>query len=409
MEFKKAVKTKSRLRLAVDGVSGSGKTYTALAIASGMGGPIALIDSEHGSASLYADRFEFDTVDLMEFQIENYIEALNAAASANYPIVIVDSTSHAWDALVERVDRIANTLTGGNTSFRAWAQGTPLQKQLIEALLNYPGHVIVTCRSKTEYSIDKDDKGKTTISKVGTAAVQRAGFEYEFTMAMTMDANHVGHVTKDRTSKFQDKFITKPGKDFGQQLIAWLNEGAAPPPPPPKTTEQKCHDAMVEIGNILTGPTESGEKLFTEAEIQTVKANLGVILKNPPETRLPLILKVLEEQKELLQKRLSFLKPDTGDSTETQATPDIPSMYQESEAVAPEEQAPPDDDFEDDIPWGKDDKPDKKNQKGNGKKDNPQPSLADGFNQHMRENAKAKESSKELVTAGALDGELPIY
>jgi predicted YcjX-like family ATPase len=83
MEFKKAIKRRQRLRLAIDGVSGSGKTYTALAIASGIGGKIAVIDTEHGSASLYADRFDFDTLELERFQIEDYIEALQSAAAGN--------------------------------------------------------------------------------------------------------------------------------------------------------------------------------------------------------------------------------------------------------------------------------------------------------------------------------------
>jgi hypothetical protein len=289
MVFTKAVKTKQWLRLAVDGISGSGKTYTALATASGMSeamkGKIALIDSEHGSASLYADRFEFDTLSLQEFQIENYTEALNAAATAGYDIVIIDSTSHAWDALVERVERIAHQRFSGNT-FRAWAEGTPLQKKLIEAMLTYPGHLIVTCRSKTEYSVDKDDKGKTTIKKVGTAAVQRQGFEYEFTMAMTMDANHVGMVTKDRTGKFQDKFIEKPGKDFGKQLIAWLNEGATPTkviPPSlpfnpssqvgekPKNERQIIVDRIVAVALALT-PDHTN--FFTDEEKDSVKAKI---------------------------------------------------------------------------------------------------------------------------------------
>lgn len=227
MGFTKAIKTKQWLRLAIDGIAGSGKTYTALATADGMAEALsklekkkckmALIDSEHGSASLYADRFDFDTLELMEFEIENYIDALKEAEKVGYEIVIIDSTSHAWDALVARVDRIANQKYRGN-SFSAWAEGTPLQKKLIEAMLTYRGHIIVTCRSKTEYSVDRDDKGKTTIKKIGTAAVQRQGFEYEFTMAMTMDGNHYGAVTKDRTGKFQDKFIEKPGKEFGKQL-----------------------------------------------------------------------------------------------------------------------------------------------------------------------------------------------
>jgi len=321
MEFKKAVKTKSRLRLAIDGISGSGKTYTALATADGMAeaikGKIALIDSEHGSASLYADRFAFDTLDLQEFQIENYIEALEAAAKGGYEIVIIDSTSHAWDALVERVDRIANTMTGGNTSFRAWAQGTPLQKKLIEAMLSYPGHVIVTCRSKTEYSVDKDDKGKTTINKVGTAAVQRAGFEYEFTMAMTMDANHVGHVTKDRTSKFQDKFIDRPGKRFGKELIAWLNEGAAPPPPSP---EQQLKNTMTEIGNILDSE-DFGERVFTIAEKDQVRdliaKELTTLPKERTDLKLAFVTDLLEKQKAELYKRLDAPKSKQADTVTT--------------------------------------------------------------------------------------------
>jgi hypothetical protein len=131
MEFKKAVKNKSWLRLAIDGVSGSGKTFTAIAVGTGMaevlGGRVALIDMEHGSASLYADRFDFDTLDLLKFQIEDYVEALNAATAAQYPIVIIDSTSQAWDALTERVECIANQKYGSNT-FRVWEEGTPLQK-----------------------------------------------------------------------------------------------------------------------------------------------------------------------------------------------------------------------------------------------------------------------------------------
>jgi hypothetical protein len=325
MEFKKAVKTKQKLRLAIDGVSGSGKTYTALAIASGMKGKIALIDTEHGSAALYADRFDFDTLDLERFQIEDYIAALDTAAAAGYPIVIIDSTSHAWDALVERVDRIASQKFGGNT-FRAWAEGTPLQRKLIEAMLSYPGHVIVTCRSKTEYSIEKNEKGATTIKKVGTAAVQRQGFEYEFTLAMTMDANHVGLVTKDRTGKFQDQFIEKPGKKLGEQLIAWLDEGAVPPPP--KADEKLCRDIMLQIGNVMNSAVETGERFFTEAEVKAVKARLAAIPKTPVDARIDAIKKILEEQKAELAKRTGQAAAEEDDFED-----DIPGAETERAAV----------------------------------------------------------------------------
>ena len=425
MEFKKAVKTKQWLRLAIDGISGSGKTYTALATADGMAeamkGKIALIDSEHGSASLYADRFIFDTLDLEEFQIENYIEALGAAAKAGYEIVIIDSTSHAWDALVERVERIAHQKFNGNT-FRAWAEGTPLQKKLIEAMLSYPGHVIVTCRSKTEYSVDKDDKGKTTVKKVGTAAVQRQGFEYEFTMAMTMDSNHVGMVTKDRTGKFQDKFIDKPGKKFGEQLIAWLNEGAAPPPP---STDQQLKETMAEIGSLLDSE-DFGKRVFTIAEKDkvrdTIKEKLTSISKDRPDLKLAFVSKLLEEQKALLHQRLDG---DSGDAepapenqnttTETPApaegTPTAPPATEKTEtqeqaataeapAVQTGETQPPaaaDDGFKDDIPWeGDGEKP------GKGKAGKPK-SLKEEFQKAVQGQANAAPGNETAVTSEQLD------
>ena len=372
MEFKKAVKTKQWLRLAIDGISGSGKTMSALRIGSGMAksidGKIALIDSEHGSASLYADRFEFDTLELNQFQIEDYIDALNASAKAGYEIVIIDSTSHAWDALVERVERLANQKFSGNT-FRAWAEGTPLQKKLIEAMLSYPGHVIVTCRSKTEYSVEKDDKGKTNIKKVGTAAVQRQGFEYEFTMAMTIDGNHVGMFTKDRTGKFQDKFFEKPDEKIGQQLIAWLNEGAAPPPQgntdappppqgntdaPPKPTEQLLKETLAEIGRIILTKDELEMPVFTEKEVDKVRedlrAELAKISNDKPGEKLAFATKVLNEQKEKLRQKLEAPQPPTTE------TPAVPSMYGEEEDQSAEGQAEGDDGFVDDIPGDDDTK-----------------------------------------------------
>ena len=60
--FKEAIKHQAKLRLAIAGPAGSGKTYTGLLIARSLanGGKIAVVDTEHGSASKYADLFSFD-------------------------------------------------------------------------------------------------------------------------------------------------------------------------------------------------------------------------------------------------------------------------------------------------------------------------------------------------------------
>ena len=222
--FKKATKKQSKLRLAIAGTSGAGKTYTALRIASGMGDKIALIDTEYGSASKYAGNFNFDTLALKEPTIDNYIKAIQEAGKLSYEILIIDSLSHAWDFLLEEVDRISKAKYHGN-SFRGWSEGTPLQKKFINSILACPCHVIVTMRVKTEYVVESNDKGKMAPRKVGLSPRQREGLEYEFDMLMECNNEHYFTVVKDRTGKYQDMIIEKPTEEFGKELIEWLNEG----------------------------------------------------------------------------------------------------------------------------------------------------------------------------------------
>src|SRR5690606_13664649 len=94
--FRKATKQQSRLRMALIGPSGSGKTYTALRIGSHLGDRIAVIDTERGSASKYADKFEFDVMELDSFHPQKYIDGIKAAEAEGYDVLIIDSLSHAW-------------------------------------------------------------------------------------------------------------------------------------------------------------------------------------------------------------------------------------------------------------------------------------------------------------------------
>lgn len=216
--------------MAVFGPSGAGKTFTSLRIATGMGSKIAVIDTERGSASRYADRFEFDVLELPETNIETYIAAM--AAAHEYDVLIVDSMTHAWHALLEEVDRIALAKYKGNT-WSAWSEGTPRQRAFVDALLRYPGHVIATMRSKTAWSLGEDSGTKKSKPvRVGLAPEQGKGIEYEFDILMEMNVDHYGTVIKDRTGKFQDRIIERPGEDFGAELLAWLSEGKEPEPKP---------------------------------------------------------------------------------------------------------------------------------------------------------------------------------
>lgn len=253
--FQKAVKTQRKLRLAVYGASGSGKTYTALSIASGFGGSIAFIDTEN-SADLYADKFDFDIAPLRNPTIDNVVEYMEA--SHDYKTLIIDSFSHPWRELLDEVSKIAAAKYRGNTH-SAWSDGNPKQQKLIDAILNYPGHLIVCMRSKTEWTLEEYTSGgskKVKPVRVGLAPVQGKDIEYEFDMLIQMSPEHYATFDKDRTGKFQDKVIDKPGVEFGRQLIEWLQsapEKKAPNTPsatangtPPKTTEPSPNGGSVD-------------------------------------------------------------------------------------------------------------------------------------------------------------------
>ncbi len=239
--FQKAVKTEAKLRLAFTGPAGSGKTYSALAVATALvpGGRVAVLDTEHGSAAKYADIFDFDTVAMEPpFHPDRYAEVIAAAAKAGYDVLILDSMSHAWTGqggMLDVVNDIARARYQGNT-FAAWKDGTPIQNRLIEAILNAPIHVIATMRSKTEYALTKDEKtGKTKPEKIGTAPVQRDGFEYEYDVIIDLGIDNAGVVNKTRCPALTGKVINKPGAELAAVLRDWLH--GAPPPPVKQYTD----------------------------------------------------------------------------------------------------------------------------------------------------------------------------
>lgn len=221
--FKKATKAAAKLRAAIFGPSGAGKTFTSLRVATGLGGRIAVIDTERGSASKYSDRFSFDVLELEDQSIQGYVDAIKMAAAEGYSVLVIDSLSHGWQSLLEEVEKLAKAKYRGNT-WSAWSEGTPLQRKLVQAILTFPGHVLATMRSKTEWTT-VDNNGKKTPQRVGLAPEQGKGVEYEFDLLVEISTEHIANVIKDRTGKFQDKLIDRPDEQFGRDLAAWLADG----------------------------------------------------------------------------------------------------------------------------------------------------------------------------------------
>jgi len=271
MQFQKAVKSAAKLRLAITGPSGAGKTFSALRIAKGIGKRIALVDTENHSAALYADHFEFDTISLMPpYTLDKYMDAIKAAVAGRYDVLVVDSISHAWageGGLLEK--KGAMDVRGGN-SYTNWAPITKEHEQFKSLLLTCDINLIVTMRSKQDYIIEISDKGKSAPRKVGLAPIQREGMEYEFTMVLDMAMDHNATVSKTRVSKFDGK-VFQPSEETGTELIRWLNDGApvvaVQPPPATFTAVSDTATATVAAPGEPAWPHPASDEAKTIPEV----------------------------------------------------------------------------------------------------------------------------------------------
>lgn len=225
-----AVRKGQRLRLAIDGPTGSGKTYTALMFAErfvdGDMSNVLVVDTERGSSQLYADRFgAFDVVEWTPPFDPRDLRTHLAVWAENYEVIVVDSLTHFWagdGGTLDIVDTAAKRQFGGN-SFAGWSEGTPAQNDMVDALVSVDAHLIATMRSKMEYVLDEQRRPQ----KIGMAPVQRAGLEYEFTVVADMDLAHTLTVGKSRCDMIADG-VYRLGHhaEVVDTLHKWLGEAA---------------------------------------------------------------------------------------------------------------------------------------------------------------------------------------
>jgi len=228
-QFHKAERKKGKLRLAIAGPAGSGKTYSALLIALGLGGRIAMIDTERGSGELYDHLGEYDACTIHPpFEPRKYVETIRAAEDLGYETIIIDSLSHAWVGQGGLLDVHGHIADKTGNSWSAWRQVTPKHNELVDAMLQSKCHVIATMRSKMEYA-QVEENGKKQVKKLGMSPIQRDGMEYEFTVFIDLDQQHTATTTKDRTTLFDGQYFV-PTVETGRTLLAWLeNNGQVVP------------------------------------------------------------------------------------------------------------------------------------------------------------------------------------
>lgn len=259
--FQKAKKEKIYLKVLLAGASGSGKSYSALKLATGiankMGGRIAAIDTEAGRIRYYANEFDFDDLQLSEpYTPEKYIEAITQAVDGGYSVLIIDSITHEWNYILDQVDKIP-----GTNSYTKWGKLTPRHNKFTEKMIQSPINIIATVRGKDAYVLEQDKNGKQVPKKVGLGYTQRDGLEYEYTVTFNIDqTNHVATAQKDNTHLFENKYEMLTEKD-GEALYEWANSGEERVP----TLEEKLKPLQKQVTD--TAVEKGGSKNPSVVEV----------------------------------------------------------------------------------------------------------------------------------------------
>lgn len=277
MEIRKSERRKAKMKLALQGSSGSGKTYSSLLIAKGLSGndltKVAIIDTENGSADLYAHLGDYNVISLQPpYSPERYIEAISLCEKAEMEVIIIDSISHCWDFLID-----AHSQMVGN-SFANWGKITPRQNAFVNKILQTNIHVLATMRVKQDYVLNQKN-GKTVPEKVGLRAVQRNDVDYEFTIVFDIDIAHNAKASKDRTGLFIDKPEFVINTATGKKLLAWCNEGSQNQIESVKAAIEKCQ-TKEELKVVYWENPEIQElikQLFIDKMKQIKKINAQII------------------------------------------------------------------------------------------------------------------------------------
>lgn len=242
MQVTDSVREKQKALVGFIGPSGAGKTVGAILTAYGMmreaypdlseqevWKKIGVADTEHKRSMLYVDQ-QFSGVRIGSFKhinfeppytTERYLQALLMLKSVGVEVVIFDSLSHNWNGEGGILEQHGNM--SGN-SFQNWNKMNKHVTDMIKALSSNDIHILATMRTKNEYVMELNDKGKQQPRKVGTKPVQKDDMEYEFMLNFSVDMDHVAVATKDNTNLFKDDEI-QLNEEVGRKLYRYLELG----------------------------------------------------------------------------------------------------------------------------------------------------------------------------------------
>lgn len=255
MALKKATTVGRRARLSLEGLSGSGKTTTALKIAMGLlAGTtkrIAVLDTEEGRSELEAKWVDFDVDIIGRDRLNPEAGTKAVQATYDYGVLIIDSGSGFWGEALNIKDDIASGAK--ENGYTAWGKINPRLEAMINAILRHPGHTIVNYRSKMKHEINVAEK---KVERIGVEPVARPGAEYDYDLSFEIDHRHVLRLTKPARGAFAEHFgefwkAERPGPEIGELIIRCLAELGEVPELPKAETFEGVKDDIKRFGAEL--------------------------------------------------------------------------------------------------------------------------------------------------------------
>ncbi len=246
MIFTPAVRESVGLWINMIGGTGSGKTFSAMRLASGICGDrrFALIDTENRRGLHYADSFKFDHADLRApFTPDAYADAIVAADKAGYPVIVIDSGSHVWagdGGMLDRQEAELDRMAGSDYSKRervkmsAWIKPKMAHKHMVSKMLQVKAHIILCLRAEKKIEMVKKDGKLVVQDKQSLTGLdgwipvcdKNLPFEATCSFLLTADRPGIPHPIKLQ-EQHKDIFpLDQPiGEDSGKRLAAWAAGG----------------------------------------------------------------------------------------------------------------------------------------------------------------------------------------
>lgn len=290
-EFKPAVRANVNLLIGLISGSGGGKTYTAMRLASGICGDkrFAVIDTEAGRASHYADQFNFDVLELRApFSPAAYTEAILAADAAGYPVIVCDSFSHEYSGdggVLDMQEREFERM-GGKESAKvaSWIKPKTEHKRMMTKLLQVKAHLILCFRAEQKIEMIREDGKMKIVPKQsltgldGWIPLTEKSVPFELTVSLMFTPDAPG-MPKPIKLQEQHKHLFPLGKpvneESGKGIALWASGGkVAPPasaPAAPRPVRTERHMSMIADFELVA--KEQGFAAFKAAWERTEKVD----------------------------------------------------------------------------------------------------------------------------------------